>query len=86
MRAKWDGQFDGIHDEVIIKQYGVDIEFDDDRKIITIEGAKYSYAFFHELGIRGMPVGQIFRIVNRNEDGQITIERIGKQEEVELEE
>jgi hypothetical protein len=56
------------------------VSWDDNREVVTIEGIKYSYHFFRELGLNGMKVGAITRIEERTEDGNIVLCRPSKAE------
>lgn len=45
-----------------------------DEDAIEAEGIKYSFDFFRNLGVDGIPDGTYFQIVKR-EDGMITVTR-----------
>lgn len=51
------------------------IEYDTQTDVLTIEGVKYAGDVFRNLGIA--PLGAIFRLVNRREDGVITLSVLG---------
>ena len=53
----------------------IQIESNNIKSIITIEGIKYSHDLFREWGAGGMEVGQLFRIYSRS-DGCLAIERV----------
>ena len=57
---------------------GINIELDEECKVLTVEGCPISFDLFKSWGIHGMPVGAIFRIVQRDEDGRLTVERLDK--------
>lgn len=55
------------------------IEDDPANMVVTIEGVKYSYEFFRNLGVSGLPPGSLFKIVSRDADAGaliITVEEV----------
>jgi hypothetical protein len=42
---------------------------------VKIYGVKYSLKIFESLGINGMPIGQTFKLISR-ENGDVTIQKI----------
>ena len=56
------------------------IETDDMLQFIKINGVKYSYGLFEELGINGMPEETLFKLKKRNKDGYLIVERINKKD------
>jgi len=53
----------------------LNINIDQEREEVTIEGVCYSYALFEGLGQHGFSLNQLFKLVNRDEH-TVTIERI----------
>lgn len=49
------------------------IQVDDDAKVVTIQGIKYRFELFNNLGFA--PVGTVLRIENRS-DGVVTLAKI----------
>ena len=50
--------------------------FDDEQRIVTVAGASYAYDMFTALGVHGLRVGETFRIMRRERDGTLVIERL----------
>jgi hypothetical protein len=49
------------------------IEFYDDKEVVVIDGVKYSYGFFHALGVGGVRVGELIKIEERTVDGNVVL-------------
>lgn len=58
-----------------MKQLQIHYDGRDGVDVVTIEGMKYSADLFRQLGGL-MPSGQAFRLVRREEDGTIWLEKI----------
>ena len=52
------------------------IETNDMLQQVKINGVKYSYNLFSELGINGMPEGTLFKLEKRTKDNYLIIEKI----------
>ena len=50
--------------------------YDPWKDIYTIEGCQYTGYLFRSWSKSGMPIGQKYELVNRDEDGVITIKKI----------
>lgn len=59
----------------------IEMVYDRDRDIVTINGVKYAGAFFRSFGIHGAPVGSLLRIIKRD-DGTLTVEKFAPGETV----
>ena len=57
-----------------MKEPTIDIEKDDRKQWVTIEGIRYSYSLFRDLGC-AFPLNMPFKIIERG-DGTISIERL----------
>jgi hypothetical protein len=44
--------------------------------ILTVEGVKYSGDLFRAFAFGATPPGQALRVVNKSEDGTVTIQRL----------
>lgn len=60
---------------ICVERKPLKIELDDDREVATIEGTKYSYQFFRDLGRMGLAVGSTFQVVERS-NGDIAIRQV----------
>jgi len=47
-----------------------------DERIIEIEGVRFAYEFFKCLGKNGLDIGQKFMIVERKDNGTLTIQKL----------
>ena len=51
-----------------------DFKFDDERRVVEVDGIKYAYKLFEALGKNGFAKGTLFRIYDR--DDTVTIEEV----------
>ena len=52
-----------------------DFTFDDQARLMTVAGVRYSYELFAAFGMHGLRVGEKFQIVKREPDGALTVAR-----------
>lgn len=53
----------------------LNIEYDKQQDIVTIEGVRYAGGLFRHLGVHGVAVGTVLKIMRR-EDGEIFLQEI----------
>lgn len=53
----------------------LDVAYDTDHDVLTIEGINYSGEFFRQLGVHGLAVGRTVRILSRD-DGLVTLQTV----------
>lgn len=50
--------------------------YDAQNDVVTIQGVKYSGDFFRDLGVGGVAVGTILRVASRRDDGTIELVKV----------
>ena len=61
-----------------MKKYAIKfacVQYDFQRNVYTINGCKISGNFFYECGKKGIPEGGYFKLLRREKDGMIYLER-----------
>ncbi len=62
----------------------LEFEYHSSSDVLTIEGVRYTGDFFRSLSEGGLPIGTVFTIESRDEDGAIILRRLQRVDVVTL--